>query len=109
MPYQETLEILPDVLSPVEHRALGTHEGSYLRPPLCAAHIILGLQRLGLLMERAELPGERRVNVDEGADLRLLGTPVLHALRTRRVRVYVRSGRLHQTALVSLVIREGPL
>ncbi len=97
MPYQETLEILPDVLRLVEHRALGTHEGTYLCPPLCAAHIILGLHRLGLLMERAELPGERRVVISEGADLRLLGTPV------RRIR----SGGLHQTALLLLVIREG--
>src|SRR5258708_19235843 len=82
MPHQETLEILPDVLSLVEHRALGTHEGMYLCPPLCAAHIILGLQRLGLLVERAELSGERRVVISEGADLRLLRTLLLHVLRS---------------------------
>ncbi len=59
-------------------------------------------------MERLKLPGERRMVIGEGAELRLPGMLLLHALRTRRVRVGpgVHSGRLHQTALLSLAVRE---
>ncbi len=64
---------------------------------------------LRLLVQCVELPGERRVVIGEGADLRLIGVLLLHALRTRPVHVGpgVHSGQLHRTALLSLAVREG--
>jgi hypothetical protein len=68
---QEALEVVPVLLGMCEHRALGTHEGSDLRPSLGAAQIIPVLERPRLLVQCVELPGERRVVIGEGADLRL--------------------------------------
>jgi hypothetical protein len=106
---QEALEVVPVLLGMCEHRALGTHEGSDLRPSLGAAQIIPVLERPRLLVQCVELPGERRVVIGEGADLRLIGVLLLHALRTRRVHVGpgAHSGGLHRTALLSLAVHEG--
>jgi hypothetical protein len=52
---QEALEVVPVLLGMCEHRALGTHEGSDLRPSLGAAQIIPVLERPRLLVQCVEL------------------------------------------------------
>jgi hypothetical protein len=61
-----------------------------------AARLILNVDRPRLLVERDELPRERRVVIDEGTHLCLLGTLLLRSLCTRRIR----SGGVHQTAFL---------
>jgi hypothetical protein len=75
---QETLERVPVGLSLCEHLGLGVHEGIDLRTPLGAAQLMLPVNRLCLLVERAEFPGQRRMVIGEGAEL-------LHSLCTRRI------------------------
>src|SRR5260221_5200070 len=101
----EALERVPEALGLFEHLCLGVHDGSDLRPPLGAAQLILPVDRSRLLMERVELPGERVMVIGEGAQL--LHAPHTRCTRRIRVRAGVYSGRLHQTALLSLGIHEG--
>ena len=73
------------------------------RQPGGAARLILNVDRPRLLVEREELPRERRVVIDEGTHLYLLGTLLLRSHCTRRIR----SGGVHQTAFLLFALREG--
>lgn len=107
---QEAVQQLLVRVGQCEHLALGAHEGRQLRQPLVAIHRegqLEDAQRPDLLVQRVELPGERRVVLGEGADPRLLGPREPHALRMRRLHLCVNSNLLHQTALLLLAILEG--
>jgi hypothetical protein len=104
---QEAVEQLLVRVGLCEHLALGAHEG---RQPLGATHregLLEDAQRPNLLVQRVELPGERRVVFDEGAGPRLLGPRKPHALRTRRLRLCDHSSPPHQAAPLLLAMLEG--
>src|SRR5258708_1797684 len=107
---QEAVEQLLVRVGLREYLALGAHEGRQLRQPLGATHregLLEDAQRPDLLVQRVELPGERRVVLGEGADPRQLGTREPQALRMRRLRLCVNSSLLHQAAPLLLAMLEG--